>query len=50
MTTDYLARNWTNKNGILLQPTSPHNKTGKYSGIIKWQVINSLENTSEKTN
>lgn len=50
MTTDYLARDWTNKDGILLQPTSPHNKTGKYTGTIQWQVVNSLGSTSKKTN
>ncbi|WP_119325507.1 hypothetical protein [Companilactobacillus musae] len=47
MTTDYLARDWTSEDGILLQPTSPHNKVGKYTGTMNWEVVNAPENNAK---
>lgn len=44
LTTEYLAKNWNNNDGILLQPTKPNNEAGKYTGQLTWNLVDSMAN------
>lgn len=41
-TTSDISGNWSNDSGLLLQPTSPDNTAGQYSGTITWSLNNTL--------
>ena len=38
-TTTQIAKDWKNNTGILLQPNSSTNQSGKYSGKLTWNLI-----------